>query len=567
MILLRNFQILALCSLLAISSACSKKKAGGDNSDGGANINLNKDGVDRTKITFPPGTATCPALYAFLDKLNQNYITEITFDTITVLQSSTQEAAKELNETFGTVIDDIDFKTIKKNDCTVFEKLAANVQATPKILEMFKDMEGFNPYEYVLNGILIYYTNNYDAVSHFRGAYQSGDSIGPTIRWGLRFLVRPDYFGTSKIPERNPPYLYVEYSPSYLREKLPKFTRIYNIDTTAVKDQTFDESLMYLSLKKKVSLTVRYLVDKSNNTYGDYQTINVEFEKVKEPRETSFKIFSTNPNIGYIQIPTFSDPQLEKDYLTSWIEYMQEISGKSDGVILDLRSNGGGSYYLAQKMLGTIFSTDTVIVHRVEKVEGKLTTIIDKAEPLVSINYGKIVVLVDSNSASASEIFASAIQDYSAGLIVGQTTIGKGIGQMRFDIDVENLHGTAAISNFYLFGPRGNSWYFKGIIPDIQVFEPALKDFTSSFADIRDRLPKAYAEKIDVTFSTDAEVRNKLTPETLKQLKDFRNDASNEPAECKSNGADNSEEQSCILAWGYKLLQQWIKIEPGNDAS
>lgn len=556
-----------LCLLLMGNVGCAKKTDTSTGQDDRSALRLNKNG-DQTSLEFPPGTSTCQAFYAFIDTLNKNYISEIKFDPIQALQDSVKSFSKDfLVKKFGVSVDDVHFQSIKKNDCSVFESLALKIKDQPKFLERYQTKDKpFDALELIFNGVLLNYVDYFDAVSTFGGIYTTSPSkTDPATHWGIRFLSRPDYYTFHKdketvIEKRNPPYLYVEYSPDYLRKKLPNYSRIYNIGTKAVKDFSFEDSLKRLSEESDTTLTVR-IWNSSTRTYGDLETLDIHFEQTNVPRETSFKILSTKPNIGYIQIPSFNDPDIESDYLSSWIEYMQEISGKSDGVIIDLRNNGGGSYFLTQKLLGTIFPSRTVIGQRIHRENGKYTQHIDKVEAGANIDYGKIVVLMNSKSASASEIFASTIQQYGAGLLVGETSIGKGIGQQKYIIDADHLHGHAYISNFYFYDVSGGNWYLKGIRPDISIPEPTLKQYNFSFAEIKDQLPPPYVEGIESSKTNDIEIKHKLTPETLNKLTAFRTDSKNEPESCKKSISEMNEEDSCMLSWGYKILQEWIKIE------
>lgn len=572
----KNLHILVLCALVAFAS-CAKKKGAAEKDPGpDPSIKLTQTDPNSTVVTFPAGTSTCKAVFLFLQTLNEKYITEVKTDTIESLQGATEKfAADIIGNQFKIPIDDIDFKSIKKDDCTVFEKLAEKAK-DKKILDVLEDENDFDPLEFVLNGVLFYYSLSYDMVSNFTGKYTGNYSgMDSATRWGLKFLFRPDYYKPYKekkedeIEARKPPYLFVEYSPEYLRSKLPKFTRIYKIGNKDVKDLSYNDAILSISKKTNLDLTIRTWDGK---TYSDPKSVNVDFEQINEPHETSFQIIQSGdkPTIGYFHIPSFLGDKLDKDYLESWVEYMQTVSGKTAGVILDLRNNGGGSYYEMQKILGTIFpDPKTIVGHRKERNGKDYKLVTEKIQGAVPIDYGKIIVLTNYGSASASEIVASVIKDYKAGLIVGEPTIGKGIGQQKFFINEEHIQGYTALSNFYLFSPLGYSWYFKGIIPDIEVIEAANKDYSWRLEDRVKNLPPSLADKIDVSVDPNSiEVKNKLKPEVLEKLKAFRNIPANEPATCKKPASELAEEESCILSWGVLLMNEWIRLDPEvNPAS
>lgn len=144
------------------------------------------------------------------------------------------------------------------------------------------------------------------------------------------------------------------------------------------------------------------------------------------------------------------------------------------GIIIDLRGNGGGSLTEATELTGLFIKTGPVV--QVLDSSGHLD--IEKDEdPEIAYN-GPLAVLVNGDSASASEIFAGAIQDYGRGIIIGEATFGKGTVQTLLNLgryirttgddDLGRLRLTMA--QFYRIS--GSSTQFKGVVPDI-VFEHA----------------------------------------------------------------------------------------------
>lgn len=128
-------------------------------------------------------------------------------------------------------------------------------------------------------------------------------------------------------------------------------------------------------------------------------------------------------NIGYISVSTFSKP-VAAEFLTAY-QNLGEISS----LIVDLRDNGGGAITAAIDLTGLFLRSGDVIV----STEGRANAIVyDKKKdgPLLDI---PLVVIINENSASASEIFAGAIQDHDRGVIVGRTSFGKGLVQKVID--------------------------------------------------------------------------------------------------------------------------------------
>jgi len=162
-----------------------------------------------------------------------------------------------------------------------------------------------------------------------------------------------------------------------------------------------------------------------------------------------------------------------------------------DGVVIDLRENGGGSLMEAIELTGLFIKTGPVV--QVKDTQGQIE--VDKDDDAAVAYSGPLSILVDRFSASASEIFAGAIQDYGRGIIMGTQTYGKGSVQSAIDLDrilgspirdkINQLAGAATggkkaistgsqstygqlnltIAKFYRIS--GNSTQHKGVTPDI----------------------------------------------------------------------------------------------------
>ncbi len=143
------------------------------------------------------------------------------------------------------------------------------------------------------------------------------------------------------------------------------------------------------------------------------------------------------------------------------------------GIIVDLRRNGGGSLSEATELTGLFIEKGPVV--QVRDSSGKVE--VERDPDPEQVYAGPLAVLVDRNSASASEIFAGAIQDYHRGLILGEPTFGKGTVQTLVDLsrflrsreDIGRLRLTMA--QFFRVG--GDSTQHRGVMPDI-VFPTAM---------------------------------------------------------------------------------------------
>ncbi|WP_276372079.1 carboxy terminal-processing peptidase [Chryseolinea sp. H1M3-3] len=143
------------------------------------------------------------------------------------------------------------------------------------------------------------------------------------------------------------------------------------------------------------------------------------------------------------------------------------------GIVLDLRNNGGGSLTEAIDLTG-LFIKDGPVV-QVKNSANKIETLTDDNPSL--IYNGPLVVLTNRFSASASEIFAGAIQDYHRGVIVGESSYGKGTVQTvinlnRFINDPNNQVGELKITFQKFYRVTGSSTQHKGVTPDIKLPTP-----------------------------------------------------------------------------------------------
>jgi carboxyl-terminal processing protease len=151
---------------------------------------------------------------------------------------------------------------------------------------------------------------------------------------------------------------------------------------------------------------------------------------------------------------------------------LQELKAENiDGLVLDLRNDGGGYLPEATELTGLFIDHGPVV--QVRDTTGRLE-VLDDPETAAAYT-GPLAVLVDRLSASASEIFAGAIQDYHRGLIIGQTTFGKGTVQSLMPLDRSsskptNGQLTVTIGKFYRV--TGESTQHRGVEPDVPLASP-----------------------------------------------------------------------------------------------
>jgi len=214
---------------------------------------------------------------------------------------------------------------------------------------------------------------------------------------------------------------------------------------------------------------------------GPSKLITMTREKIKlEEQDASSSIIDipeTNTHIGVIDLPTFyidfaAQAEGKKDYKSTSRDVRKLIKSmlkeNIDGLIIDLRGNGGGSLSEALELTGLFIDRGPVV--QTKDASGRVDINYD---PEPGISYpGPLAVLVDRDSASASEIFAGAIQDYRRGIIIGEPTFGKGTVQNVIDLNrfiKENNedHGRLKTTIAQFFRVSGGSNQYKGVVPDI----------------------------------------------------------------------------------------------------
>lgn len=232
---------------------------------------------------------------------------------------------------------------------------------------------------------------------------------------------------------------------------------------------------------EKDSLVRLEIIPSKGESAGSSREISIVRDKIQlEEQAAKAEIIEVNNEagsyrVGVIEIPTFyldveayhnRDPNFKsttKDVMRLLNELREE---KVDGIILDLRNNGGGFLQEATTLTDLFIDPGPIVQVR-------------HSDQFVSRNYrsranayykGPLMVLINRLSASASEIFAGAIQDYGRGLVVGGQSFGKGTVQVQLPVQEGQIKLTE--SKFYRVS--GTSTQHQGVVPDISL--PTLYD-------------------------------------------------------------------------------------------
>jgi carboxyl-terminal processing protease len=252
-----------------------------------------------------------------------------------------------------------------------------------------------------------------------------------------------------------------------------KFGSGKNVDVTLLD---LDELQLIFDNEKSQSLVMK--IKKVNGTTDEVSLTKSEIYVDQDVIKSV--ILDGVQNIGYITLPDFytdwDDPSglgCANDVAKNIVKLKQE---NIDGLILDLRNNGGGSLKEAIDLAGIFINYGPITIEDNKYREPKSIKDMNKG----AIYTGPLVILVNGLSASASEIFSAAMQDYNRAIIVGDTTYGKSTGQVILPLDPsEEIFGAiegedkgfgnikVTTSKFYRI--TNETHQKEGVIPDVVI--------------------------------------------------------------------------------------------------
>jgi carboxyl-terminal processing protease len=212
---------------------------------------------------------------------------------------------------------------------------------------------------------------------------------------------------------------------------------------------------------------------------GSLKNITLTRDEIKQDEvfARSAVIEEGASKVGYIYLPEFyadfENPNGARSADDVGKEIVKLKAANVDGIVIDLRNNGGGSLFDVVKMVG-FFIEDGPIV-QVKDRDNKPMVMRDKDNGV--LYDGPVTVLVNEFSASASEIFAAAIQDYGRGVVIGSSsTYGKGTVQRSIGLDPESnfLSSNSELGSIKLtlqkfYRVNGGSTQLKGVVPDLVI--------------------------------------------------------------------------------------------------
>lgn len=252
--------------------------------------------------------------------------------------------------------------------------------------------------------------------------------------------------------------------------------------------------IMFMSIDKVVDLirgkegsTVALKVEPAGGPAGETKIIKIKRDKVelKDEQANGEMIEMKNEagqsrKIGVITLPSFYadfDEGLTRSSVDVERILKRLVEEKMDGLIFDLRNNGGGSLEEVRRMTGFFVEPGPVV--QVKNTIGQVQVKDTDDKPIYT---GPMVVITDKSSASASEILAGALQDYNRAVIVGDSsTFGKGTVQQPMDIGrqlplfaVKDRAGYLKVTIQKFYRPSGSSTQMDGVVPHIVM--PSIMD-------------------------------------------------------------------------------------------
>ncbi|RYD80496.1 MAG: PDZ domain-containing protein [Sphingobacteriales bacterium] len=240
-------------------------------------------------------------------------------------------------------------------------------------------------------------------------------------------------------------------------------------------------------------------------------------------------VINGDKKIGYIYLPEFYadfDNKGGSSCAQDVAKELEKLKAENvEGVVLDLRGNGGGSLWDVVQMVGLFIENGPVVQ---VKGRGDKARVLDDPDKGAVLYNGPLTVLVDETSASASEIFAAAIQDYKRGIVIGSTsTYGKGTVQRNIPLNPQSENslfnankeaaedlGTVKLTLQKFYRINGGATQLRGVEPDVvlpdrlEYLKFREKDNTNAL--VWDEIKDASYKKWNSTYSTDAVISSSI---------------------------------------------------------
>lgn len=257
--------------------------------------------------------------------------------------------------------------------------------------------------------------------------------------------------------------------PAFKTSKIKKGDQVLAVSNQKETLEVSCTSLESIATLLSSELNTSIILTLKRNSGKSFKVF-IEKQVLKDEENTVYSfIIDKEIKIGYIKIPSFYS-NFENDNSKGCAqdvakETLKLMKDNIKGLVLDLTDNGGGSMEEAVKLAGLFIDY------------GPISIVVDNAKKLSVINdpykgviyKGPIIILINGNSASASEFFASIIQDYNRAVLIGGTSLGKATMQTILPLDKndEQHYLKLTVSKFYRI--TGKSHQAVGVIPDVEI--------------------------------------------------------------------------------------------------
>jgi carboxyl-terminal processing protease len=341
--------------------------------------------------------------------------------------------------------------------------------------------------------------NNEDVFQMFMNAYATSiephtNYLGPRSAENFDIAMRLSLEGIGAVLQTRDEYTVIREivpgSPAGLSGKLKVGDRIVGVAQgetpafTEVLGWRIDD-VVQLIRGAKDSMVRLDVLPADSGTDGKHVSISLVRKKISMEEQSAKKSIievrdgGVKRRIGVISLPTFYQDfearrKGDKDFKSATRDVSRILGelkkDKVDNVLIDLRNNGGGSLNEAVELTGLFIDKGPVVQQRT--AEGKVEVESDTNAGLAWD--GPVGVLINRGSASASEIFAAAIQDYGRGLIIGEPSFGKGTVQQLLNLDrfaqSDKVHyGELKMTIAQFFRINGGTTQLRGVTPDIKL--------------------------------------------------------------------------------------------------
>ncbi len=437
------------------------------------------------------------------------------------------KSTDELDDTWRKYIksEALDLKLAGKADTANISTLAKRYKTRNRALERIRSEQVFQMYMNAYAESLDPHTNYLGPVSADRfkqDMSQSLEGIGALLREEDSYIKIVDV-----IPG----------GPAFRGKQLKKEDRIMGVaqgdgsDFVDIVGWFVDDAVKLIKGPKGTIVRLQVLAANAlPNTPP--REIRIVREKIKlEEQRAKSEIVTVDHGgkpmkIGVIDIPLFyrdfeGAQKHEKEFSSTTRDtqkLMEDLRKEGvEGIVIDLRNNGGGSLTEAISLTGLFINKGPVV--QVKESQGDVEVQAD-TDPMIAYD-GPLAVMVNRFSASASEIFAAAIQDYKRGVIIGEQTYGKGTVQTLIELnkwmpkEKDDL-GEVKLTVAKFYRINGSSTQLRGVMPDLELPTPYK-------ADEYGEASQPSAMPWDQIASSRYEVTNNISDQVVDQLRDKYN--------------------------------------------